>query len=496
MMNKNIFMLINVLRSNARLFEFFNHSFWSFLGTAISKFMLLLIWIIIARILEPNSYGEFSLIRNTALLFAEFIAFSLSIVATKFVAENFNKIDSIASVVLNIYILCISLGLCFMLIIYIHSDFISSNILKTPHFAKYISIVSLIVLISAINNCQLGILRGFGEYKLIARLNVYQLLPSFPIFILLTYAFKLEGAVWAYVFYNLISLVFTQYFIILRLKYYNISISNAKFDLKLLKLMFYLLIPYFLSVFMGYFAGWYNEIQLVSIHNNGFTLLGEYSAILTIQNVIISSIIVLCVPLISMMSKYKSSKDKSIECYNYYIPIFLSIFTSVVFILIPEIFVFIYGSDYFSTDLLNIIVVLISCTPIISFRQALARSVAVHEKQNVLFFDTLLYSTILIFSFQYFINEGIWAIVLSSFISNLISVLIFFPVYNRLKIIPNNILYNKGFIVLVFIYLIAILSSFIFSSLLSIRIFLCSTFYLIFFILSGYFIRHKWNAVN
>ena len=65
--------------------------FWSVLGSVLSRVLLFITWIIMARILGKELYGEYGLIRNTILMFATFAGFGMGITGMKFIAENYEN---------------------------------------------------------------------------------------------------------------------------------------------------------------------------------------------------------------------------------------------------------------------------------------------------------------------------------------------------------------------------------------------------------------------
>lgn len=480
-----------------KLLEFISNSFWSVVGTAISKVLLLLIWVLIARMLEPALYGEFSIIRNTTLLFAEFVGFSLSIAATKFIAESLNDKHKLKLLIDNLLILCFALGVILMGLFLYFSDYISVNMMKAPQLTQYIAITSLVLLVSTFNHCQLGILRGLGEFKLIAKLNLLQILTSFPVFVILTYFYGLMGAVIGYVFHNTILCIITQYFMGRKIRSIGVDYKlSLKLDLSFIKKISVYVLPYFISVFIGYFANWYNEIQLVSYGDDGFKHMGEYSAISTIQNMVISSIIVLCVPFVSMMSKYKASGDRSIEKYNYTAPLFLSLICSLFFIIVPESFSLIYGEGYANQKMYLAVSFMMAFTPIIVFKQALARSIAVYEKQNILLIDNILYCAIIIFSYSRLIHYGVNGIIMSLFIANLFSLVVFTPIYIKVKLFPSKILLDKSMLIMCIGYLIVIMMSYIFKDNLLIRLISCALLYISIIVTILIYIKRKINTAH
>lgn len=458
-----------LISRNIQLKELISYSFWSVIGTAVSKLLLLIIWIIVARILKPEIYGEFSIIRNTTLLFAEFVGFSLSIAATKFIAESLCNKAKLSVLISNLLFSCFVLGMLLMIIFLYYSDYISVSMMKAPHLSEYISITSAVLLVSTFNNCQMGILRGFGAFKLIAKLNFIQVIPAFPVFCFLTMYYGLLGAVWGYVFYNITLCVFSQYYIISMMKAEDIKL-NLKINLKILKKIFIYVFPYFASVFIGYFGIWFNEVQLISASDDGFVQLGNYSAISIIQNTIISAIIVFCTPLVSLMSKYKSNNTLLMEKANYYMPTCIGVFLIIPLLVVPEIFSMAYGKVYSNKEMYNLVWIMIAYTPLIIFRQSIARSIAVYEKQVLYSFDSLIMAIVMTGGFYLYSKYGVIAMILSIGVSYLLSIVIFTPIYIKIKIIDKAILKNNFFIISNVLFLLSIPIYYIFDANIFLRI--------------------------
>ena len=63
---------INSILSSDLNKKIINHSFWILLGNVISKFILLIATILMARYLGKEEYGQFGIIKSTILMFAMF----------------------------------------------------------------------------------------------------------------------------------------------------------------------------------------------------------------------------------------------------------------------------------------------------------------------------------------------------------------------------------------------------------------------------------------
>ena len=75
------------LYASAYAKELISGSFWSIVGSAISRGLIFIAWIIVGNILGSGEFGAFGLIRDTIIMFTSFAGLGLGITASKFVAE-------------------------------------------------------------------------------------------------------------------------------------------------------------------------------------------------------------------------------------------------------------------------------------------------------------------------------------------------------------------------------------------------------------------------
>ena len=78
---------INSILSSDVNRRMFTHSFWILLGNVISKFVLLIATILMARYLGKEEYGQFGIIKSTILMFAVFAGMELGMTATKYISQ-------------------------------------------------------------------------------------------------------------------------------------------------------------------------------------------------------------------------------------------------------------------------------------------------------------------------------------------------------------------------------------------------------------------------
>ncbi|HLA84195.1 MAG TPA: oligosaccharide flippase family protein, partial [Thermoguttaceae bacterium] len=172
--------------------------FWSLAGTVISRGLMLLASILVARILGQTVFGELGMIRLTIGMVGVFAEFGLGLTATKHVAEFRASDPDRAGRIIGISgWFAMFTGALMAGILFLSSSWLSEHSLEAPHLALELRIGALYLFISALNGAQIGALSGFEAFKSIARVNLLVGLLSFPILLLAVWYGGLPGAVWA-----------------------------------------------------------------------------------------------------------------------------------------------------------------------------------------------------------------------------------------------------------------------------------------------------------
>ena len=425
-------------------------SFWSIAGTFISKVLLFLIWIFVAKILHAKLYGEFSIIRSTTMLFADFVGLSIGAAGTNYIAKYYQDDNIKVGKLIGIFnVFSFIFGFILFILSWAFSDIIAIRMLNKPELIGYLKASSVVILVSSINNNQFGILRGFNQYKCISKINLLQIVCAFPVYYLCTYFFHLQGAVFSYIFYNVIICVFARIELkkILRKNQLKPTLKKCMVECKMV-LAF--ILPYIASGFLIAFLSWYNETRLVSIPD-GYVQMGYYSIINVVVLIIIGVAFVVCIPFVSMMSKYrKSSSVFLLEKLNILLPLQVSLLISIPLILFPEIIAWVYGKSYSIENIRQISNYMFFFTFLGVYRQSLARFVAVKEKTWLYFVDSVTFALLSVFLFFHFYKYGVLGFVWGQTISYILVVLLFFPLYLKYKVMPYHIIKEPFFFVLFF----------------------------------------------
>jgi O-antigen/teichoic acid export membrane protein len=177
-------------------YRFAKGAFWSLSGTLISRVLTLLASIIAARFLGKEGFGQLGIIQITVGMFGTFAGFGMGVTAAKHVAE-FRKKDAMKAgfiITLSSMVSIISGGILSVLL-FVFAPWLAEHTLSAPHLAPLLRLSSCMLLFSSINGAQTGALAGFEAFKLIARINLWVGLLSFPILVGGVYWGGLRGAV-------------------------------------------------------------------------------------------------------------------------------------------------------------------------------------------------------------------------------------------------------------------------------------------------------------
>lgn len=179
-------------------YRFAKGAFWSLAGTAISRALMLLASIFVARILGRIGFGELGIIQATVGMFGVFAGFGLGLTATKHIAEFRQSDPERAGQIIGISgLAAVASGGLMALGLLIFAPWLAEHTINASHLSGVLRIGALVLFISALNGAQTGALSGFEAFKTIAYVNLFVGLISFPILILGTYLGGLTGAVWA-----------------------------------------------------------------------------------------------------------------------------------------------------------------------------------------------------------------------------------------------------------------------------------------------------------
>jgi O-antigen/teichoic acid export membrane protein len=171
-------------------------TFWVLLGTAVSQGLQLAATVFIARWIGKSEYGELGIVTSTVGMFGIFVGLGLGLTATKYVSE-LRRIDPrragrIAALTLTI---AVASGSAVTLLLVVLSPWLAVHTLASRSVTTPLEIGAGLLFFGELNGVQNGILSGLEAFGAVARVSLWAGLCSFPIIVLFTWSWGLNGAV-------------------------------------------------------------------------------------------------------------------------------------------------------------------------------------------------------------------------------------------------------------------------------------------------------------
>lgn len=254
-----------------------NGAFWSFLGSAVSKAVVLVSTILCARILGKSGFGEFGMVRTTISLFAVVGFAGMGITATKHISEFRNRAkERIGSIYLLTNGFAILMGILLTIAIIISAPFLARNTLNAEYLSFDIQIGAILLFVTILNGVQSGILSGFEAFRSIAQNTLWGGLAEAAFMLLGAYLYGVTGAILGYGFGFFVLYLFNRNSIRNLIKSNCIDTSYKSFNKSDLSLLYKFSLPAMLSSLCVAPTYWLVKSFLVRM--NGFEELAEYEA--------------------------------------------------------------------------------------------------------------------------------------------------------------------------------------------------------------------------
>jgi len=170
---------------------------WSFLGAGISKSMVFVSAVLLARLLGRDAYGEFGMVKSTVNTFTVFAGFSLGLTATRYIAASHQTDPGRTGRIMMLSFLFTALtGGVAALLLFVAAPWISDRLIAAAHLAPVLRTGAAILLLSALNGAQIGVLTGFEAFREVARVSVLGAIVSVPLLLAGAAGGGVTGAVW------------------------------------------------------------------------------------------------------------------------------------------------------------------------------------------------------------------------------------------------------------------------------------------------------------
>lgn len=411
---------------------------WNIFGNGFGKFALLLSAIFVARILGPDQFGKWGVIRSTSAIFTILLGFGVGVTAVRYVAEYRDKAKNKAGNILGIAITFAAIfGLILSISFYLASNFIATTVLKDSTLIVPLQISSIFLVFIAFNGVLSGALAGLNSFSSIAFANLISGISGTLLIVYLSDKLGLKGLVIGYVFYYFLTFIVLLIFFQKKIKEFNIRVSLSEYK-EHLPVIFSHNLPAILSGGIGGFIVW-GVMAYVARLNAGFSIIGLNNAAKIAQNAIMEIAAQIDIPIISYLSASKENKRQN--KINLFSPLLIGTFLILPLIYFPDIIYYLFSkSEYENKEFLLVISLTMLTTYIMIYKRGMGRAIitknllwwGVYEN---LFWGLLLVTFTLLFVFDY----GSIGLALAFALAYFIDLLVITPFYYKKKLIGKTL---------------------------------------------------------
>lgn len=187
---------IERLFKNSSSKRIMNAIFFGIGGAVISKGMLMLFNMIIARMLNEKFYGIYSIINNTVQTFIIFAGAGIGVTLTREVALYKDKNKDLTGIIIKtLLIFNIILSLVVSLIMFVFSNDLSTILDSSNDISLYLKITSFTIFFTSLTLILQSILQGFEKFKSIAFGQTISNILMLLIGVILTHYYSVKGTI-------------------------------------------------------------------------------------------------------------------------------------------------------------------------------------------------------------------------------------------------------------------------------------------------------------
>ncbi len=239
---------------------------WTLIGNVAGKFLQLVAFILVARLVGKQEYGQISIIRSTLNMFLIFSMAGMGITATRYIAMYRNSNPQKAY---KIYIFAQKtvfwISLIISVFIFLFSNFIAKDQLNDANLSVTLRIGSVVLMFMSLSSVQSGALSGFERFKSLGLITAINGLIQLIFVVLGAFFWGINGVIASLGFSAFILLLQNKYLLkkdIQKIRIVAENNNNEKFDISSIFVSFSL--PAVLQSFVFIPVLWWAKTYLIS----------------------------------------------------------------------------------------------------------------------------------------------------------------------------------------------------------------------------------------
>jgi O-antigen/teichoic acid export membrane protein len=301
-------------------------TFWSVVGNGFGKMFTFIAMIFVARILGKEAFGEFGLVRSTAMTFVTFSSFGIGLTATKYIAELLHSDKERVGRIIGLnYLLSFFMSLIITVIFYFSIPGLCKLVLNAPNLVNEMRWGALSLFLMTFMSTQVGIMLGFQDFKGQASVALIVGFVAIPAYFIGAKFSGLHGTILALLFVTLTNVIINSIFIFSNIKKRGLRYSFGD-AYKELPILWKFSLPVVLCSIIPSTGLWICQMIQRS-QPNGAGELGLYFALMSLYSIVMflpNMFINVMIPMTSeIQSQHNSIRFRKIiivhSCFNIFI---------------------------------------------------------------------------------------------------------------------------------------------------------------------------------
>ncbi|MEN6554074.1 MAG: oligosaccharide flippase family protein [Methanobacterium sp.] len=421
--------------------------FWNLISALASQGFPMIAAIIAARLLGKFGYGQLGMINSTVILFSTFAGLGLGITATKYIAQLHQTDPERTGRIMGLTNLFgLASGVVMSIILFGMAPWLAANTLAAPDLAPALRIASILLIFNTLVGIQSGSIAGFGAFKDLARIAIFQGVISASLTVTGVYFFGLTGAVTAMVINSIINLILYRMSIKNLVKQFKIKIDYLK-SWREKDVIWKLSFPTMLSNVMVGPVIWIANAIIINTPG-GYAQLGIFNAADQWRNMLLFLPYIIGGVLLPLISSNLKKENKALETVNVLASWVIVIIIALPLISFPEIIAFFYGQDYSSTLFLQSLTLMMFVSCLLAYTQGISRKLVAKNLMWWGFLNNFIWGAIFLVLVYLLKTLGALGLSIAYVTAYILITIIFIPLYLHKKVVPRDLLISKEVILI------------------------------------------------
>jgi O-antigen/teichoic acid export membrane protein len=440
-----IFVRLRQLRESRLGRQFVESAFWSLIGEAMMRGLTMLGLVLVARVLGPSTYGQFGLVRTTLLMVASLGGLGLGLMANRYVSEHRSSDPEFSGLIIGAsYLVALVSGGVLGVVVFLLASPVADEFLHAPQLARALKLSSLVLLGTALNGAQIGIMQGLHAYRNLAIGSLVQGFLSLTCMVAGALFGGLDGAMYGIVFQTLLG---TGLFHLLLVR--ECENRQLKFVTANLQRIWPILRSFCLPVTMSIVAvapfKWVSETLLA--REAGFADLGTFHAAMVIANVLIAIASTLNAPLISITASMGNGpQSHKAQFVNLYGSWYAFLVLALPIVLFPDFVALAFSTEFRTPEFRAALLLLVLYCALLVYYHGITRIFMMTGTMWVAFLTNVIEGGVLFMAFLFLAARGVVGLGIAYLLSYVARILFTIPFLMRTQLMPARLVFDRYFL--------------------------------------------------